>query len=104
MTNGEIESKIEFIIDQQAQFTAHIEVMREVHEADTKLLKQQYRNLSDALTTVVGLVGKLAETQERTDAKVAELASAQARTDEKLAEVAERFECLHQCGRAIHRP
>jgi len=91
MTNGDLEKRIEFIIDQQAQFTADIEVMREVHEADTKLLKEQYRNLSDAVMTVVGLVGGLAKGQERTDASVAELAMAQTRTDAKVAEVAERL-------------
>ena len=102
MTNGDLDKKIEFIIDQQAQFTADIEVMREVHAADTKLLKEQYRNLSDAVTTVVGLVGKVAKAQEeaegkvgelrsRTDQRFAELAEAQTRSDEKLAEVAERL-------------
>ena len=100
MNNGEIDKKIEFIIEQQAQFSADIQVMREVHEAHTKLLKEetkllkeetklvkeetkvlkeQNRNLSDAVMTVVGLVGRLAQAQERTDTKLTELAEAQAR-------------------------
>ena len=76
--------------------------MREVHAADTKLLKEQYRNLSDAVTTVVGLVGKVGKAPEeaeskvgklrsRTDQRFAELAEAQTRSDEKHAEVAERL-------------
>jgi hypothetical protein len=84
MNDEELNRKMEFIVEQQAQFSADIQVMREVHVADTlllkeetKLLREQYRNLSDAVTTVVGLVGGLAV--------------AQARTDEKLAEVAERL-------------
>ena len=84
MTDEELNKKIEFIIEQQAQFSADIQVMREVHEADTKLLKEQLHGLSDAVITVVGLVGKLTEAQQRTDAKVAELVEAQARTDERL--------------------
>src|SRR5882762_11247326 len=91
MNNGEIDKKIEFIIEQQAQFSADIQVMREVHEADTKLLKEetkvlkeQNRNLSEAVMTVVGLVGRLAQAQERTDTKLTELAEAQARTEERL--------------------
>ena len=86
MTNGELDKKIEFIIEQQAQFSADIQVMREVHEADAKLLKEQLRSLSDAVITVVGLVGGLAESQQRTDTKVAEL---QARCDASFAELAE---------------
>ena len=89
MTNGEMEKKIEFIIEQQAQFTADIQILREVQAiqaADSRLLK-------DAVMTVVGLVGKLAEAQERTEAKLdarfTELAEAQTRTDAKVAEVAE---------------
>ena len=88
MSEEELNRKMEFIVEQQAQFTADIQVMREVHAADTqllkedtkllkeetKLLKEQYRNLSDAITTVVGLVGGLAVAQTRTDAKVAEVA------------------------------
>ena len=91
MTDEQIEQRIEFIIEQQAQFSSDIQVLREIHASDTKMLKEQYRNLSDAVVAVVGLVGKIAEAQERTDAKVSELAEkvseladAQARTDERL--------------------
>jgi hypothetical protein len=86
MTNGELDKKIEFIIDQQAQFTADIQVMREVYAADTKLVKEQIQKVGAAVITVVGLVGKLSETQERTDARMAE---SQARTDIRFAELAE---------------
>jgi hypothetical protein len=84
MTNEEIGQRIEFIIEQQAQFASDIQVLRELQAADTKLLKEQYRNLSDAVVAVVGMVGRLAEAQARTDQKVLELTDAQARTDERL--------------------
>ena len=77
MSNEEMNKKMEFIVEQQAQFAADIEVMREIQAADakllkaeTKLLKEQYRNLSDALTTVVGLIGTLAQVQTRTDERL----------------------------------
>ena len=87
MSNEEFERKMEFIVEQQAQFAANIQVMQEVHDADVKLLKEetklqkeemklvkeQHRNLSDAVTAVVGMMGRLAAAQERTDAKVAEM-------------------------------
>ena len=91
MTNDEVEQRIEFIIEQQAQFASDIQVLREIQAADTKLLKEQYRNLSDAVVATVGMIGKLAEVQGRTDQrvselteKVSELTDAQARTDERL--------------------
>jgi hypothetical protein len=91
MTNEEIGQRIEFIIEQQAQFTADIQILREIQSADTKLLKEQYRNLSDAVVATVGMVGRLAEAQQRADRRVSELAEkvseltdAQARTDERL--------------------
>lgn len=74
MSNEEMHKKMEFIVEQQAPFAADIGVLREVQAADAKLLKEEitvlkelYRNLSDALTTVVGLVGTLAQTQTRTE-------------------------------------
>jgi hypothetical protein len=91
MTNEEIGQRIEFIIEQQAQFTADVQILREIQAADTKLLKEQYRNLSDAVVATVGMVGRLADAQQRSERRVSELAEkvseltdAQARTDERL--------------------
>jgi hypothetical protein len=41
MSNEEMNKKMEFIVEQQAQFAADIEVMREIHKADTELLKEE---------------------------------------------------------------
>ena len=91
MTNEEIGQRIEFIIEQQAQFASDVQMLRELQAADAKLLKEQYRNLSDAVITVVGLVGRIAEAQERTDKRLAELAEGLARTDANVAELTERL-------------
>jgi hypothetical protein len=91
MTNEEIERRMEFIIDQQAQFASDIQVLREIQAADTKMLKEQYRQLSDSVIAVVGIVGKLAEAQERADARVAQLAAALEHTDNRVSELAERL-------------
>ena len=87
MTNDEIQKRMEFISEQQAQFATDIQLLREAQAADSKRIT----SLTEALTTVVGVVGKLSAAQERTDAKVAELADkvitltdAQASTDERL--------------------
>ena len=91
MTNDEIQKRMEFIIEQQAQFAADIQLLRETQAADSKLLKEKHNSLTEALTTVVGMIGKLSAAQERTDAQVAELADrmitltdAQVSTDERL--------------------
>lgn len=91
MSDEELNRKMEFIVEQQAQFAADIQVMREVHAADTlllkeetKLLKEQQRSLADAVSTVVGLVGGLAQAQAQANSHIADLAEIQVRTDERL--------------------
>ena len=86
MSEKELNRKIEFIIEQQAQFMTDLQSLREVQAADSAFMRESYHTLTGAVTTIVNLVGKLAEAQERTDAKLAELA---ARTDVKIAELAE---------------
>jgi hypothetical protein len=84
MSNEEMNKKMEFIVEQQAKFAAEIEMTREVQAADakllkeetkllkeeTKLLKEQQRTISDAVLTVVGLIGNLTKAQGRTDERL----------------------------------
>jgi len=91
MSNEEMNKKMEFIVEQQAQFAVDIEKMRKVQVQDTKLLKeetnvlnQQYHKLSDAVITVVGLVGTLTRAQLAADDRITELTQAQAHTDDRI--------------------
>jgi hypothetical protein len=84
MNNEELNKKMEFIVEHQAQFAADIQSMREVHAADSKLVK-------DGLIGLVDIVGHLARTQMRSEETVESLAAeiklltaAQAGTDERL--------------------
>ncbi|CAN5236508.1 hypothetical protein BH18ACI2_BH18ACI2_25550 [soil metagenome] len=79
MSEEEMQRQMEFIVEQQAQFVTDIQRSRETQEAEAKLWREKYNGLTDALTTVVGIVGKLAE-------RVEEIAEAQKRTDAQLAE------------------
>jgi hypothetical protein len=81
MSNEEMNKKMEFIVEQQAQFAADIEVMREVQAQDARLLKEQHRKLSDAVITVVGMVGTLTQSQAHANDRINLLAQAQTRTD-----------------------
>lgn len=91
MSEEEMQKKMEFIIEQQAQFATDIQILRETQAADSKLLKEKHNSLADALMTVVGMVGKLAAQQEQTAADVARLAASQAELSERLNELSERL-------------
>ena len=87
MTNEEIQKRMEFIIEQQAQFAVDIQLLREAQATDSKRIT----SLTEALTTMVGMIGKLSTAQERTETQVAELADrmitltdAQVNTNERL--------------------
>ena len=98
MSNEEMNKKMEFIVEQQAQFAADIEVMREIQAADarrlkeeTKLLKEQDSKLSEAVIAVVGMVGNLTQAQTSADGRInlladdfSRLAQAQMRTEASL--------------------
>jgi len=88
MSDEEMNKRMEFIVEQQAQFAADIQVMREVQAT-------QYGRLSDALISVVGIVGNLAQAQtstegritllaQRTEEGINQLVEAQARTEDRL--------------------
>jgi len=91
MSNEEMNKKMEFIVEQQAQFVADIGEMRKVQVQDAKLLKeetnvlnQQYHKLSDAVITGAGLVGTLTRAQLAADDRITELTQSQAHTDDRI--------------------
>jgi hypothetical protein len=84
MSNEEMNKRMEFIVEQQAQFAADIQVMREVQAQDANVLKEQDRKLSDAVVAVVGMIGNLVRSQTRTDESIKLLIEAQARTEQRL--------------------
>jgi len=95
MSNEEFNRKMEFIVEQQAQFAADIQVMREVHDAEvkrlneeTKQLREQDRNLSVALTTLAEVVENVAQTTSgqisALTENIGELTEAGRRTDDRL--------------------
>lgn len=87
MTNEEMQRTMQFIIEQQAQFTVGMQELKEAHAESEKRIAQ----LEGAVVGVVNLFGKLTEAQIRqaeaqkiSDTKIAELAEAQKQTDERL--------------------
>jgi hypothetical protein len=84
MSNEEMNKRMEFIVEQQAQFAADIQVMREIQAQDANLLKEQDRKLFDAVVAVVGMIGNLVQGQTRTDESIKFLIEVQARTEQRL--------------------
>jgi ABC-type hemin transport system substrate-binding protein len=87
MNNEQFERRMEFIVEQQAKNAVDIQKLQEAQAELTK----KHNHLTEALTTVVGMVGKLAEAQERTDElqkrtdeQLSELTNKQAETDDRL--------------------
>ena len=77
MSNEELNQTREFIVEHQAKFAADIEVMREVHQKDSKLLK-------DRLVGLVHIVGSLTQAQMRTEESINQLVAAQLGTEESI--------------------
>lgn len=77
MSNEEMNKKMEFIVEHQAQFAADIQVMREVQAVDSRLIK-------DGLIGLIDIVGHLARSHMRTEDTVKLLTEAQARTEESV--------------------
>ncbi len=73
MTYEEMEKTMQFILEQQAQFATDIQQIRELqagfHEVQAKF-QTQLGTLTDATLTLVGVVGKVAEAQERTEERL----------------------------------
>ena len=94
MTNEEMNRKMEFIVEQQAQFVVNFQRLEEAQTRADKRIEV----LEGAMVTVVSLVGQLTKAQERTDARLAELAlevaEAQKHTNAALAEGNERLNSL----------
>ncbi len=84
MSEEELNKKMEFIVEQQAKFASDMEIMREARAADAKQFRNQLRELSSAVITVVGIVGNLSEAQGGADARINRLVEAQTRTDEEI--------------------
>lgn len=84
MTNAQFERRMQFIVEQQAQFTVDIQELKAAQKSEAKLWREKHQSLNDAVTALVGIVGRLARSQEATDQQISELTNRQAETDDRL--------------------
>jgi len=83
MTEEEMQKKMEFIVEQQAQFAVNIETLREAQQRTETNLAQ-----------VAAAQAQMARSQAHMNEVVAVMAEAQERTDRKLAETDGRLNTL----------
>ncbi|HYX72992.1 MAG TPA: hypothetical protein VE732_09480 [Nitrososphaera sp.] len=83
MTNEEIEKTMQFILQQQAEFTSNFQKIEEARERDSARIKQ----LEESFRLLVQLA-------RNHDERLVSLAEAQLRTSEQLAETDERLNSL----------
>jgi hypothetical protein len=81
MSREERERMMQFLLNQQAQFAA-----------DYAMSQQRLGRVEEALLTVTGVLGRVADNVERHDVQLAELKAAQAKTDEHLTRLEEMSE------------
>ncbi len=97
MTEDEMQGRMEFIVEQQAQFTADIQKLQEaqaqLQEAQVKTENVMLR-LANALVTVSERQGEFSDAQKQTQIQIDALAERGKETDERLnalINAAERF-------------
>jgi DNA anti-recombination protein RmuC len=97
MTDEDMKKKMEFIIEQQAQFTVNMDLLREAQQrtearvADIATAQAQATRMQAHVNEVIAT---LAEAQQRTEERVQTLVESQTRTDQKMAETDERLNTL----------
>ncbi len=87
MTEDEMQRKMEFIVEQQAQFSVDIQLLKEAHkqaEARMEQIESVMLRLANAQVNTNEQVSKLVETQIHAGQQMAELREAQAHTDQRL--------------------
>jgi C4-type Zn-finger protein len=87
MTNEEMQRTMEFIVQQQAQFSVDIQELREAQVRG----EERVTRMEGVILRLVDVVEKVVEVQARTDQKLVEVDE---RLSQKLAETDERLNTL----------
>lgn len=90
MTNEEMQRNMEFIVEQQAQFATDIQKINETLATQGQLLTKQ----NEAIVTVVALVGRVAEVQDKAEGRIANLESKMTTLTERVDTLTERVDAF----------
>ncbi len=97
MTNEQMESTIQFILGQQAQFATDLQKINETLAAQGQLLSTQGQLLgkqNEAIVTVTALVGRIAEAQEKAEGRIANPESRMTTLTETVDTLGERVDAF----------
>src|SRR5262245_42628887 len=84
MTEEEMNHRMEFIVEQQAQFSVNIQKLGQNLQKLTEAQTKSEQRMNPMEGAFVGLVNLIGDAQKQTEARISELAQAQTRTDERL--------------------
>ena len=98
MTNDDMQRKMDFIVNQQAQFSADIQQLKELHvEAEQRMTRAEQRvtRIEDIVLRLANIVEtaanstetgftKLTAAQTLLETRMAEIAESQSHTDQRL--------------------
>ncbi len=79
-----IESRMNFIVEQQAQFAVAIQKLEERQEATQRLVDANTDRIRQLVDVTMSLAHHLEETDRRLGVRIEQLAEAQAHTDHRL--------------------
>jgi len=79
-----IESRMNFIIEQQAQFAAHMQVLNERQAETFRMIEANTRMIGQLVDVNLSLARHLEETDRRLGARIEQLAEAQTHSEYKL--------------------
>jgi len=95
MSEQEIEKRIEFILEQQAQLTAEVQRLSETQtNFETRLGSAEARigNLEGAMVGLVNLFGEVVKAHKNTDATVSDLVGKAEKLADQMNTLADRME------------
>lgn len=87
MSTDHLQRQIDFIVNSQAQFTADVQQLKDLHkEAEKRMTKLEdvCLRLGNGLVNLTGRVTEISVAQTNLDTKMATLAESQAHTDQRL--------------------
>lgn len=87
MSNDEAQRKMDFILNQQAQFSADIEKLKELHAQSEKrfaVIENTLTRIASATLILTDRMTELAAAEVLLDRKMVELADSQNHTDQRL--------------------
>jgi chromosome segregation ATPase len=87
MSNEDLQRQIDFMVNQQAQFSSDIQALKELHSQAEKRMtsfENVFLRLGNGLVNLTDRVAEIAVAQTHLDTRMAELAESQVHTDQRL--------------------